>query len=353
MHLVDILKLRQVTLSGIYICLTRRCPLSCEHCSTNSNPFSNEFPDPSYLERFVDSFEETKPPQILCLTGGEPLILPELVNKLANKAHSVGTKVMSMTGLYFANSKKMTSSLLNAIQNLDHLSISVDYFHEKQLGRLSIFETIHKIREAGTDMSISIVGMNENDPYLGDLVNSIRDEFNSEIPMLVSFISSTGRAKQLETAHKEDNNIQGIAYNGGCRYITWPVISFDGSIVACCNQKVVDGPHPSHLTLGHVSNTNWKQVSEKVINNSIIKAIRIVGPKEFLKYVGKEDPCNGYCDSCMSINKTTDVKSIHSWVNKPSMKLIETFLEENVDLFLFDKVISPFSNLINLGQKIC
>ena len=42
MHLADILSLRQTNAAGLYLSLTRRCPLSCAHCSTRSTLASEE-----------------------------------------------------------------------------------------------------------------------------------------------------------------------------------------------------------------------------------------------------------------------------------------------------------------------
>lgn len=38
------------------VTLTRRCPLSCAHCSTGSGPDTDERPAPGDLRRLVASF---------------------------------------------------------------------------------------------------------------------------------------------------------------------------------------------------------------------------------------------------------------------------------------------------------
>ena len=42
MHIAQILALRPVPAAGAFLTLTRRCPLSCAHCSTNSMLSSEE-----------------------------------------------------------------------------------------------------------------------------------------------------------------------------------------------------------------------------------------------------------------------------------------------------------------------
>ena len=55
MHLVDLLSLRAVPAGGVSIALTRRCPLSCAHCATNSLLTSEEAPAEMFVH-FVDGF---------------------------------------------------------------------------------------------------------------------------------------------------------------------------------------------------------------------------------------------------------------------------------------------------------
>ena len=76
MHLVELLSLRPVPAAGVYLTLTRRCPLTCAHCSTNSMMDSEEHAADLFL-RFAESLTPTDHPGVLALTGGEALLRPE------------------------------------------------------------------------------------------------------------------------------------------------------------------------------------------------------------------------------------------------------------------------------------
>src|SRR5947209_7466366 len=97
MHLVEILARRQVPAAGVYLSLTRRCPLSCAHCSTNSSLASEEH-EATRFTKLVESFTPECRPEILVLTGGEPLVRPKLVRDITDLAHAVGTKVVLASG---------------------------------------------------------------------------------------------------------------------------------------------------------------------------------------------------------------------------------------------------------------
>ena len=46
MHLMEVLELRPVPGAALFLAVTRRCPLSCAHCSTNSMLSSEEHDGP-------------------------------------------------------------------------------------------------------------------------------------------------------------------------------------------------------------------------------------------------------------------------------------------------------------------
>src|SRR5262245_21972460 len=115
MHLVEILSMRQVPAAGLYLSLTRRCPLSCAHCSTNSTLSSEEHAAETFV-RLVESFTPACRPEVLVLTGGEPLIRPRLVRDLTERAHAVGTRVVLASGMFFARQPTTPPALDEAIR---------------------------------------------------------------------------------------------------------------------------------------------------------------------------------------------------------------------------------------------
>ena len=65
MRLSDLLALRSVPAAGVYLSLTRRCPLHCAHCSTRSTMRSEQHGGERFLA-LVDSFSaEDRPAAVL------------------------------------------------------------------------------------------------------------------------------------------------------------------------------------------------------------------------------------------------------------------------------------------------
>src|ERR1022692_898261 len=135
MHLAQLLKLRQVPGAGLYFSITRRCPLSCAHCSTVSMLDSEEHSASIFID-FVRTFTPTDHPEVVIVTGGEPLLRPDLILEITESAHAVGAQVSVSTGLYFARKDgRISPRLLAPLLAVDHVTASQDIYHEEQVPR--------------------------------------------------------------------------------------------------------------------------------------------------------------------------------------------------------------------------
>src|SRR5579884_3220275 len=255
MHVMEIIKLRPIPAAGLFLSLTRRCPLKCAHCSTNSLMTSEQYAGEIFL-RFVETFTPANHPQVLMLTGGEALLRPRLVQRLIELAHAAGTRVSLTSGMFFARQQQIPPSIERAIAGLD-----------------------------------------ENDPYLADVTADIRRTFNDRVPAYVAPVNAVGRAREWleEREHYAPLDIAPQP----CGLATWPVMTYDGTIIACCNQEVVDGPVPPHLRLGHSLEDDWTTISGRLLQSNLLRAIRVFGPEYIANRhsAGKVD-CDGYCSTC-------------------------------------------------------
>jgi hypothetical protein len=59
----------------------------------------------------------------------------------------------------------------------------------------------------------------------------------------------------------------------------WPVVAFDGAVLACCNHRVVDlRPVPAHLWLGHIEHDDWSVVRRRCLDSPVLRTLRTAGP---------------------------------------------------------------------------
>src|SRR2546421_11904995 len=232
---MDVLALRPVPAAALFLALTRRCPLSCVHCSTNSMLSSEEHDGEMFL-RLVDSFTADDRPEVILLSGGEALLRPQLVRDLAESARSAGCSSQVLSGMFFARGSRIPPPILRAIESVDHFSASLDLYHEREVSRAQVFHTLDEVLELGKDVSLHIVGLGDDDPYVAGLVDDIRSHFDDRVPILVGRVGATGRAREwlveAESASRHEITAE------PCAIANWPLVAFDGVIVGCCNQTI-------------------------------------------------------------------------------------------------------------------
>jgi pyruvate-formate lyase-activating enzyme len=298
-ELAELVGLRPVPGAGLLLTLTRRCPLGCAHCSTSST-MAGEEPDAGRLLRFVGSFTAADRPEAVLLTGGEPLLLPGLARELAALARAAGSRSVLLSGMFFARGGRVPPPILRAIEAVDHFSASLDEPHEREVARQDVFRVLHRVLEAGIPVSCHLTGTGPDDPYLADVVAAVRREFDDRVPMLVNEIRAVGRAASWAAAGTRQVDASRAT---PCAMAAWPTVAFDGAVLACCNQRVVDHrPVPPHLLLGDIAQDDWASVRRRSLSSPMLRMIRTVGPAHvYNRYAaGPGEP--GYCDGCRSLS---------------------------------------------------
>lgn len=325
MHLSELLSYRAIPAAGISMGITRKCPLRCAHCSTNSSLNSEQFAGHIFTN-FVDTFTEEHHPKVISMSGGEALLRPKLVRRLAQSARRVGVKSSVLSGLFFANYSTIPKYIEQAIRSVDHFSVSTDIFHEAEVPRRNVFKTLEVVLSYGGDVSIHLVGQDQNDPYLLNVTREIQDNFGDRVPILVNSLARFGRARDwLKVDEKKQSPlVQAMP----CTMAAWPVMSYDGTIVACGNDNAIENL-PAHLYLGHARKHDWQQISEKTKKSYLLRAIRLFGPEYIAQnYSDDKKRCNGYCETCMGLSQ-----------NKALERQLQTIMQRNSITTMEDLVL--------------
>ena len=295
MRLADMMARRQTIGAGLLVALTERCPLHCAHCSFASTATGRDV-DAVALQAFLGTFTPDRRPDVLLLTGGEPLLRPRVVIEAADAARAAGTATAALSGAFFARGGRLPAAIRRVAARLDHLSLSLDVFHEREVARADVFAVLRELLRLGVATSLHVVGA---DPYVAGLTAEVGAAFGADVPMLVGGISPIGRAAAWA--------VRPAAVGDGamvpCDMAAWPVVAVDGTITACCNQSVVDGPErPDHLRLGHIADSTWVGVSERARELPLLRMIRTVGPLHVAQRAGVE--ARDYCGTCRRLGDT-------------------------------------------------
>ena len=280
---------------------------------------SEEMPEETF-RRFVDTFSVEERPQVLALSGGEAMLRPRLVLDLATRARAVGCRVTALSGLFFANGNRIPRDIYRAITMLDHFSVSIDAFHEREVPREQVFSVMATLLADGIDLSIHTLAVADDDRYADDLIGDLTRRFGQRIPVLVNTLGFFGRARDW-LAH--DAGTDAVAADPEpCAMAAWPVMGFDGTIVACGNDDALD-KLPDHLRLGHAAVDSWAVIRQRTLESAMMRAIRTIGPLRIAQGAGRAH-CDGYCGTCLSLSRDGDgPRFAESEMQRPVMAVME------------------------------
>jgi hypothetical protein len=305
--------------------------------------------------RFVDTFTVDDHPEVLAISGGEAFLRPALLQDLAERAALVGCKTAALSGMFWAKDRRIPPPIKRAIDALDHFSCSLDVFHEREVKRADVYRALDTLLAEGKDVSLHLVGLGADDPYLVERTEEIRERFDDRVPMLVNGISSMGRAAEWH----EDEAAGPSEEPNPCALAAWPLVAFDGTVVACGNEDVVDGPAPAHLRLGHANVDGWPAVRARSQTSALLRAIRTFGPEYLLARHGSETiSCNGYCQTCRQFSDDPGfVERVEAYMDTPSGALIEEHVlamerHAGVSSFMRRFAMGRYADLVTLAAPL-
>jgi len=356
MHLLELLEQRSVPAAGISLALTRRCPLHCAHCATHSTMSSDESPADTFLD-FVDTFTPDDHPDVVAISGGEAFLRADLMVRVSERAQAAGSAIAALSGMYWATASRIPPAIKRAIDALDHFSASMDVFHEREVPRADVYRALEQLVSEGKDVSIHLVGLDADDPYLAEVTDEVVDRFDGRVPMLVNTVNPmVGRAKEWA---EQPVFIGGAPVEADpCTLAFWPVVAFDGTVVACGNDDVVDGPAPLHLRLGHAATDSWPTIRERCLSAGVLRGIRTFGPEYLADRAGVRPSCDGYCATCQHLSdheSTTD--QIVQLMARPTTKVLEDHAlsiqhQAGPVAFIQRYGLGRYADLITLGAPV-
>lgn len=282
-----------------------------------------EYPEEPF-RRLVSTFTASDRPEVVLFSGGEPLLRPALVAELAHTARTVGARTYLLTGMFFARSRRIPAPIQRALDAVDHVAASMDSFHEEEVPRSATFDVLHRLLDAGKHVSLQIVGRDDDDPYLAEVTDAVRREFSDRIPILVGHLAGVGRALDWWTGEQPSAREQPAA--DPCVLAAWPVVRFDGTVIACGNQDVVDATAPpGHLVLGRADVDDWATIRERTFASPLLRGIRLHGPLTLAKRYGTAVDCTGgYCSTCRRLGGDAKVAlAVRALADRPTTAVLE------------------------------
>jgi MoaA/NifB/PqqE/SkfB family radical SAM enzyme len=293
------------------------------------------------------------------MTGGEALLRLSLVRELAQTARRHGAKTVLITGLFFARRQPtIPGRIADVLRTVDHVIVSHDQFHEPEVPRGHALDVVARLLRDDIDVSFQLVAAGPNDPYLAETVAAIRERFGDQVPALVAPLGAVGRGASLpEAARLAVASPAGSVTAAPCVMAAWPTVAYDGTVVACCSQDVVDGHVPAHLSLGHGARDSWADIAQRCLTRSSLRALRVYGPQSLTDKFQPGCADGGYCATCRRMSDRPAVmEGTDALAGDPAFTAIEALVQRGWDMagaeaFARAHGIPEYAELLTVGQS--
>jgi len=174
------------------------------------------------------------------------------------------------------------------------------------------------------------------------------------VPMLCNGINPIGRAAGWFPL--PDYGAPARVEPFPCSLSAWPVIGYDGTITACGNDDVVEGPAPDHLRIGHAATDSWPQIRDRMLGSPMVRAIRTYGPEYVHDRFGSGAlVCTGYCSTCQKLSDDGPlVQAVEVAMSRPTARTVEQTVEDflaagGARSFVERFALPRYAGLVTLG----
>jgi len=277
--------------------ITRSCNLLCAHCrsSSTAGTYENELSTKECRDLIDDILEAGKP--VLILTGGEPLMRPDLF-QIAEYAVKKGLRVVMGT-----NGTLITDEVANRLKAIpfSRVAVSIDFpipeLQDKFRGKADAFEAavsgIASLRRAGVELQINSTITRLNMKYLDKLLDlALKAGAVAFHPFM---LVPTGRGKGLETVEMSPQEYE--------QTLNW-VYDKQEELGEKISFKPTDAPHYQRVIRqkGHKGNPQITSAGDKATTrarddslNSMTRGCLAGTSFCFISHQGRVQGC-GYLD---------------------------------------------------------
>ncbi|MGI8908691.1 MAG: nucleotidyltransferase family protein [Candidatus Sumerlaeaceae bacterium] len=294
---------------ALAVMVTRRCNMTCGHCSVESAPRVSGR-DPSELE-LLQLVREAGAAgiDVIQFTGGEPMLRPKVVLRLIQEANRLGiVSGMATNGYWGKKPRQARLYLRQMVQNrLEYLTISYDRYHAEFMGPEPILNIAAAAKEIGFYINVNVTRV-ADDPELEHYT-----ELFGSLPfvrMRFYDVQPIGRARDLNSELRSE-------IEGFCSAVAQAAVGEDGRVLAC-NGPAYFQPESSPLYLGRMNEAPLGELLARHWNDPVLATIRTFGPtrlRDELQQVPQfenyfRDQYSGQCDLCLHITSNPDAVEV-------------------------------------------
>lgn len=297
---------KPMNIASLGLHITDRCNAKCLHCAFSCSPESDISMGLREAKIYVADAKALDA-EIVCITGGEPMLFPDLVEKIIIECSRLSfPEIWMFTNGYWANNLAKTFRIAKKLGSLGLTKIftSVDYFHQIYVPVESVKNLIEASLEAGLNVCVDarFIG----DPYEENKFNlathsylKVLGNFLSRVDVVKAQPMFVGRAAESLIKHVKKKPLSEIlkeecpgAWAGGTLASPSGVDIDEFGFVSICPE----------LNIGNTKKTTLAEIIEKYnYKNHIVIAALYDGGINGLMDVAFEKgfiPRKSYANGC-------------------------------------------------------
>ena len=290
------------------IMLTRKCNMSCAHCSVESGPKIKGEPTDAELLQAVREAHRNGVRSLL-LTGGEPMLREKVLLEMLHLAQDLGlTVALSSNGFWGKTPERARATVARLkAAGLKLATISYDRYHADYQGPEPAVNIARAAGELGLMLNISITRTTQEDD-LDAIVAPFAATPNANLRFYD--VQPIGRARDF------DKTTMRAETAGFCNACAAPALTDDGRLAAC-NGPSYFSQTGSPLVPGSTHDEPLQTLLKRHQNDVILEAIRTHGPQWLADQLEtlpgfenwQRENYGGMCDVCLHVNSDSAATS--------------------------------------------
>jgi MoaA/NifB/PqqE/SkfB family radical SAM enzyme len=283
--------------------ITERCNIECSHCWFESGPERTGRMTLEEAISYIDQAHEVPTVEWISFTGGEPFLLPKLLEDLIGYASDRGLRTECVTNCFWAESEEGASELLRRLKEagLDAINISADDFHQRHIpfekvsncyaaaSRLGLKTVIMCAAAGSSSLRIENVIQGLGDRGIHNIGDGKPRTPVSSLAVETGFVP-VGRASEIP---EEEWLIGDGPTEGPCGDVLRDIgISPSGDVLPCCSAAgIVEG-----AILGNAKERKLAEIIEEAIDDPLFWTLSTEGPSVLAERLGLMN--KGYVNRC-------------------------------------------------------
>jgi|GEM_PF-1596227 len=302
--------------------ITYKCNIKCRHCCADNGDI--QVPDPLHTDllRWLNCLPRERV-EMVCFGGGEPFLkyhdLIEYCKILKEKSISAAT----LTNGFWGKNKEHAVNMLQKIDGLKSIFISVDQFHQESISDEVIENSIDAVLKTGKYLLLKSTHISSEDKK-----NQQRKyaKYFPRVMTVSSRLMTAGAAGALsvEKFTLKNNPEQ---FGKDCT-IGDLFVNHTGGVYLCCPTANQGKDSLNPFYLGNIDEDGWDTIFQNAGKNRILSSVLKRGPI-FLVDLFKETP---YYDELLNVEFYSECDMCyHLFKDEDKVSILNKYLKSNMN----------------------